>query len=469
MLGRLFCKKEDDESKLAKAEAQMIEYAKKFGDRDADSFVIRAEDTPIPANALPFKKKYVSHGRGRSRNSSSRTTNCKGKTRKKKKNKTFPLKHDLHMHHIKVTSKQADESREDIPIVLLHGYLNGALYFYRNLVSLSNHFNTVYSVDTLGMGLSSRKPGLLKKVGRSVEETEDFFVEALEAWRKANNIETMILAGHSIGGYIAVPYAEKYPHRVQHLLLLTPVGLTRENPEELKDLLDQMSWTQRQTASMVRYLFDCGVTPASFLRKLPRSRAKSMVASYVQRRLPVIVDQKEQNAVADYLYYLAMVPGFGENMLNRVLRSSSHGIQPTVDRIPKLKVPKVSIIYGEQDWMDIEGGIEACEKSRLNPQRMQCEVYQLQDAGHLMMLDNWRGFYSSVVTMCQQPQQKQKPQQSQQSQQQPQQNGETKALRLPPNYPKPTLVRTTRSTSIVLTIDISLEERLDKVSSATKF
>ncbi|CAJ1965449.1 unnamed protein product [Cylindrotheca closterium] len=415
-LSRLFCKKEDDLSKLAKAEAHMIEYAKKFGDRDADSFAMVAQDVSIPAKALPLKN-----------------------------HKT--LKKDLHMHHVKVTNNEYDPNKEDTPLVILHGYMNGALYFYRNIVSLSNHFNTVYSVDTLGMGLSSRKPGLLKKVGRTVEETEAFFVEALEAWRKANGISKMILAGHSIGGYIGVPYSETYPERIQQLLLLTPVGLTKENPEDIREMLNSMSWTQRQTASMIRYLFDCGVTPASFLRKIPRSRAKSMVASYVERRLPVITDPKEQKAVTNYLYYLAMVPGFGENMLNRFLRSSSHGIQPTIDRIPHLQVPQVSIIYGESDWMDIEGGIEACEQSRA-PHKTHVEVYQLADAGHLMMLDNWRGFYAGIVTMvC----------------------GGRENTRLPPNYPSPTLVRTTRSASIVLSIDISLEEKLDKVAQATTF
>lgn len=398
-------------SKLLKAEATMIEYAKKFGDREPSEYRIETQDTLIPNHQLPLKR-----------------------------NKT--VEEELYVHSIKLTNKRPDPSKEQTPIVILHGYMNGALYFYRNLVSLTNHFETVYAVDTLGMGLSSRKPGMLKKVHRSVEATEKFFVASLEAWRRANGIDKIILAGHSIGGYIAVPYAEQYPQRIAHLLLLTPVGLTRENPSEIQEMLNSMSWTQRHTANTIRYLFDCGVTPASFLRSLPRSRAKSIVRSYVQRRLPVITDPKEQQAVADYLYYLAMVPGFGEKCLNRFLRSSSHGIKPTVDRIPKLKVPKVSLIYGDSDWMDIEGGIEACEESR-NPSSPIVEVYQLKDAGHLMMLDNWRGFYSGVVAMC----------------------GETA---VPPNYPTPTLVRTTRSDSVVLSVDVSLERRLDKAARATK-
>ena len=124
-----------------------------------------------------------------------------------------------------------------------------------------------------------------------------------------------------------------------------------------------------------------------------------MIESYVQGRLPVITDIEEQQAVTDYLYYLAMVPGFGEDMLSRFLRSNAYARKPTVDRIPKLRVPKVSFLYGDRDWMDIQGGIEAYEQvTRSSTTRApKIQVYQLQQAGHLLMLDNWRGFHAGIV------------------------------------------------------------------------
>lgn len=354
--------------KLQKAEAKLIEFAKNFGDRDPSSFTITTQDTLIPSDVLPLTKNTV--------------------------------KEDLRMHSLRVTGTDVDPTKHDAPLVILHGYMNGALYFYRNVVGLTNYFDTVYSLDTLGCGLSSRAPGLLAKVDASVEATEEFFVEALEAWRKANGITKMVLAGHSMGGYISVAYCEKYPHRVEQLVLLSPAGVTKENEEEIDDMLNQMSWTQRTALSGVRYLYKAGVTPASFSRKLPTSRSRSMVTSYIDRRLPAVTDPEEKEALAEYLHLMALIPGFGENMLNRFLTSSAHGVKATVDRIPKLQVAKVSFLYGDRDWMDIQGGIEAYEQAALGRQNgPDVEVYQLQEAGHLLMLDNWRGFHAGVVAM----------------------------------------------------------------------
>lgn len=62
-----------------------------------------------------------------------------------------------------------------------------------------------------------------------METAEDFFVESLEVWRSKNNVDKMVLAGHSMGGYISVAYCERYPQHVERLLLLSPVGVPDEN------------------------------------------------------------------------------------------------------------------------------------------------------------------------------------------------------------------------------------------------
>jgi len=87
----------------------------------------------------------------------------------------------------------------------------------------------VYAVDWLGMGRSARVPFKIKSklndtAGR-VKETEDFFVESLEEWRKKMNLEKMTLVGHSLGGYLSSVYALRYPQRVERLILLSPAGV----------------------------------------------------------------------------------------------------------------------------------------------------------------------------------------------------------------------------------------------------
>jgi pimeloyl-ACP methyl ester carboxylesterase len=51
------------------------------------------------------------------------------------------------------------------------------------------------------------------------EQTEEFFVEHMEAWRKAQGLNKMILCGHSLGGYLSFAYAERYPQHVDKLIL----------------------------------------------------------------------------------------------------------------------------------------------------------------------------------------------------------------------------------------------------------
>lgn len=49
-------------------------------------------------------------------------------------------------------------------------------------------------------------------------ETEAWFIDSFEEWRKAKNLTNFILLGHSFGGYVASKYALK----VTLLYLLSP-------------------------------------------------------------------------------------------------------------------------------------------------------------------------------------------------------------------------------------------------------
>ena len=83
------------------------------------------------------------------------------------------------------------------PLVLLHGYGGSNVTFYKLIKELSENF-IVYSIDILGMGISSRPKFNLK----SIEETIEFFVESLELWRIEEGLEKFYLSGHSFGGFI---------------------------------------------------------------------------------------------------------------------------------------------------------------------------------------------------------------------------------------------------------------------------
>ena len=84
----------------------------------------------------------------------------------------------------------------------------------------------IFSLDEPGCGLSSRPPWPHPH-GHwcPLERAEAYFVDAIETWREALGLETMVLVGHSIGGYIAAAYAERHPERIARLILASPAGV----------------------------------------------------------------------------------------------------------------------------------------------------------------------------------------------------------------------------------------------------
>jgi cardiolipin-specific phospholipase len=144
-------------------------------------------------------------------------------------------------------------------LVMLHGYGAGLGFFYRNFEALSRAKGwKVYALDLLGMGRSSRSPFKIhaKEDAAKISEAESFFVDALEEWRIQRGLEHFTLLGHSLGGYLAVAYALKYPGHLNKLILASPVGIP-EDPyavsEKLPDPQDStMANEFTQDASSVR-------------------------------------------------------------------------------------------------------------------------------------------------------------------------------------------------------------------------
>src|SRR5438874_8522635 len=113
--------------------------------------------------------------------------------------------------------QRTNEPRADQNLVILHGYGAGLGFFYKNFEALSRAKGwQLFALDLLGMGRSSRPPFKLKARTREkqITEAEDWFVDSLEEWRIQKKIDKFTLLGHSLGGYMAVAYALKYPGRL---------------------------------------------------------------------------------------------------------------------------------------------------------------------------------------------------------------------------------------------------------------
>merc|ERR1712025_1207733 len=101
-------------------------------------------------------------------------------------------------------------------------------------------------------------------------------------------------------------------------------------------------------------------------------------------------------------YTGSILPGSGEYGLSRLLNPGAIAKKPVLRRVPKLDVRKVSFLYGVKDWMDVEGGLGVqaiCreEANSGNTSVPEVSVYQVKDAGHLLMLENTKGFNAALV------------------------------------------------------------------------
>ncbi|KAJ8518343.1 hypothetical protein ONZ45_g4565 [Pleurotus djamor] len=326
-------------------------------------------------------------------------------------------KHYLNMLTMTSTSPSPDAPP---PAVLLHGYGAGLGFYFQNFLPLAGwaigRQSTVYALDWLGMGRSARVPFTVKAkredIQGRVEEAESFFVDSLEQWRQKMGLEKMTLISHSLGAYLSVVYALKYPTRVNKLILLSPAGVPRDpnstvpsreftdsqDPDHsgsaepmtkarLEEIKREQQTAKRQESRSRRlftYLWEEGWSPFQVVRS-SLFLAPMLVGKYSSRRFTGLSEEDTRD-MHDYILNITVAKGSGEYCISHILAPGAHARSPIVDRIDKLKIP-VTFVYGDHDWMDPEGGVKSVENLRLAGNG-HGRMYVISHAGHHVYLDN---------------------------------------------------------------------------------
>jgi pimeloyl-ACP methyl ester carboxylesterase len=100
------------------------------------------------------------------------------------------------------------------PVVLLHGFCETAEMWFPFADSLSDNYKIICP-DLPGFGNSPLSENI------SIESVADELVEYLQSL----DIQQFVVVGHSLGGYVALAMAEKYPEMVRGLGLLNSNAL----------------------------------------------------------------------------------------------------------------------------------------------------------------------------------------------------------------------------------------------------
>ena len=101
-----------------------------------------------------------------------------------------------------------DEGR-GIPVVLLHGYLESSLV-WDDFASNLKRTNRVIRLDLPGHGLSGEHGDV---------HTMEFMADAVRHVLALANVNKCILVGHSMGGYVTLAFAKKYPELLNGFVL----------------------------------------------------------------------------------------------------------------------------------------------------------------------------------------------------------------------------------------------------------
>ena len=230
------------------------------------------------------------------------------------------------------TIKCGDGNLENL--VLIHGFGGSGVMFYKMLKDLSQTYK-VYSIDLLGMGLSSR-PNF---DCTTTKETIDYFIDSIEKWRIGVGLEKFILAGHSFGGYMSCQYAVKYSSYVTKLILISPLGFTKDDIHYsyIEESKKEMGFWERRFFNM-------------------RCSQKSIF---------YIVNPK-------IIAYLSLE-----------------------DCISSIKIPIVCF-YGKNDWMNDKGA------KRVNDGNMEnFNLIYIEDSGHQIMMENSKSLTKYFIELNQ--------------------------------------------------------------------
>lgn len=273
--------------------------------------------------------------------------------------------------HAMHTLVVGDERRPKV--VLLHGHSMSAAFYFRNFDDLVKLGYCVYAVDLLGWGRSERP----RFAGTTPDDTLQWYLHSLTSWTRAMRLQRFVLGGHSLGGYVAMEYARKFPKAVDRLLLVSPAACARRIPVTRAFYFSLPPQSIVRRGGLLGFLL--------FMLYYPRD------VMYVRDRL------------REYTYHLAVQgPPSGEVSIKPIIRMHGWGkascIRPLIENVAPLPMP-VQLVCGETDSSmrveDVHDLYRAMKKSGCN-----VRLRVIRGADHCPHLEKPSDFFNAIADFC---------------------------------------------------------------------
>lgn len=206
----------------------------------------------------------------------------------------------------------ADEGNGDKTILFIHGLALYALSWRKNIDYLRQHYRCI-AIDLPGNGLSGKG---------DYPYTISFFAECVYELVQTLKLQHLCIAGHSMGGQIAMKLEALYPGYADQLALCAPAGF------------EIFNHFQRSVYKHTIALLDIFATEEKSLRRVLRMSC-FQYHPYVEEMSEELIALMHSQPLVQYR---RMIEACIDGMLN----------EPVIQELHKIRIP-VLVIFGERD------------------------------------------------------------------------------------------------------------------------
>lgn len=235
------------------------------------------------------------------------------------------------------------EEGEGFPVLLLHGLAEDSALWEPQIASLRKDYRLIIP-DLPGSGLSPLPGGS--------EPSIDELADAVKALCDKAGVGQCILIGHSMGGYITLAFAQKYPDRLRALGLFHSTAYADSEEKQA---------ARRKSIDFIRK----NGSPPFIRQSVPNLLAESTREKH-PGIMKELIDRYSGFQPEALIYYL-------EAMIARPDRTSV---------LQRFAGPVLFIIGGHDNAVPLEHSLQQCHIPALS------QVYILENAGHMGMLED---------------------------------------------------------------------------------
>ncbi|KAL3232383.1 hypothetical protein RNJ44_04299 [Nakaseomyces bracarensis] len=329
-----------------------------------------------------------------------------------------------YINELVIEPTRVDTAKKRKRLIFVHGYGAGLGFFLKNLENLPllDDSWSIHAIDLPGYGFSSRMDFPFEFPRDDTTVVCDWFLNRMHKFfekRGLNDSENIVMA-HSMGAYLMSFYVNKYPDSIKKIIMCSPAGISRSqysinnNTTDENSITNEIKKIEKKVPWWYKKFWDRNISPFVLVRKTSLLGSK-ITSGWTYRRFKPILINKEQNyeqfeAMHKYSYAIFNMKGSGEYLLSFVLECGGDPRSPLENSLFSPNSTDFGIdnnglkksncdwvwVYGENDWMDINGARRVTENF-LKRFGKNSKVKTISDSGHHLYFDNYKSFNSLLV------------------------------------------------------------------------